>query len=162
MKMLTIRKVFFVTFNFFSELGGAHNTWSVRFVKKVFSVTFGCFSRIRLGFIFVRNGTDDTIGTIKKPSLKNPLKTDFGFGFGFGGFGFRSVFDVDRFLYFCIKNKEFAFPLFRFSAQNNGLVHQNKRSVFSNLDQTVILAEEKRMIRNFFFSGMDWKSEKSS
>lgn len=31
-----------------------------------------------------------------------------------------------------------------FLSQNNGLVHQNKRSAFANLDQTVILGKEKQ------------------
>ena len=45
-----------------------------------------------------------------------------------------------------------------FLSQNNGLLHQNKRSVFPNLDQTVVLGEEKQCLEleNALFIGMDW------
>ena len=50
MKILAIKKVFFVSFSFFPELGGVHNTSSVR---QDFFVTYGCFFQKLVG-LFIR------------------------------------------------------------------------------------------------------------
>ena len=59
---------------------------------------------------------------------------------------YERTYDIQQFQYVPVNKAFFNSKHLLFLSQNNGLLHQNKRSVFPDLDQTVVLGEEKQYL----------------